>query len=151
MLRAVLLTVVPAAVELHQLAFASDAQAALAMSRGEAFPGRAAALSFAKISSASKMAGYREEHVRLKATSGLTWRRWRMSSYRQVSRVGARDAADWLVSHRNVIRPRLGVIAFARIDLKAFLTGGNLYLAELAVPILVFRVVAQAVLVVQFV
>jgi len=59
--------------------------------------------------------------------------------------------ADWLLGYRNVCCRWFGVIAFARIHLKAFLAGGNLDLAELAVPILVFGVVAQAVLVVQFV
>src|SRR6516162_4772893 len=45
----------------------------------------------------------------------------------------------------------IGIVAFAGEDLVAFLGGGNLDLAELAVPILVFGIVAEAVLVVQLV
>jgi hypothetical protein len=45
----------------------------------------------------------------------------------------------------------IGIVAFAGVDLVTFLGGGNLDLAELAVPIFVFGIVAEAVLVVQFV
>jgi hypothetical protein len=49
---------------------------------------------------------------------------------------------DWLVARCYILGPRVGVIALASIDLIASLPGGNLDLAELAVPILVFGVVA---------
>src|SRR2546430_3594396 len=44
-----------------------------------------------------------------------------------------------------------GVIAFTGVDFVVFFSGGNLNLAKLAIPVLVLGIVAQAVLVVQFV
>ena len=65
--------------------------------------------------------------------------------------VGLRAAADWLAGCRHVPCRRVGAVAFACVELIGFSSGGNLDLAELAVPILVLGVVAQAVLVVEFV
>jgi hypothetical protein len=56
-------------------------------------------------------------------------------------RVGFGAPADWLVGCRYIPRRRVGVVAFASINLIGFLPRGNLDLAELAVPILVFGVV----------
>src|SRR6266513_526351 len=44
-----------------------------------------------------------------------------------------------------------GVIAFTGVDFVVLFSGGNLNLAKLAIPVLVLGIVAQAVLVVQFV
>jgi hypothetical protein len=68
-----------------------------------------------------------------------------------VACVGLPAGADWLGGCRDVPCRRVAVVAFTSIDLIGFLPGGNLDLAELAAPILVFGVVAQAVLLVQFV
>ena len=56
--------------------------------------------------------------------------------------VRVRRPTHWLVGCRYTPRRRVGVVAFASINLIDFLPGGNLDLAELAVPILVFGVVA---------
>src|ERR1700739_1010622 len=57
----------------------------------------------------------------------------------------------WLVGGRDVWCWGLGVVALAGVDAITLFARGNLDEAELAVPILVFGVVAQAVLVVEFV
>ena len=52
------------------------------------------------------------------------------------------DPTHWLVGCRCIPRRRVGVVAFASINLIGFLPRGNLDLAELAVPVIVFGVVA---------
>jgi hypothetical protein len=57
----------------------------------------------------------------------------------------------WLVGCRQVPCRLISVIAFASVDFVALLPSRNLDFSVLAIPILVFGIVAQAVLLVQFV